>query len=463
MKKYYLIARNRDTNSFSIVKLKEKWYKSYGSDEMIRGHLLSDIDLVTTRFDNEEEMANMMCQNGYISSANVDCYIVSFSNYHGKEILKTKEVLYKNHDSKKIEDLRVLAKYYSNPNSYPHPSGVVDHLLDKFCTKAFYNEEFRKFVLISLDTLPKNITRYFQKSEDMPPYRMKYESSWAKDNYSVLRSMTEAFERFDIFEGKDRQGQYMDYLNARNPYRKKIEEQIKRQIDPKNVEGQISLMDYEEFDKPITSSYSLDIEVDDATKRKEIREIVSEGKYKKITLLGQNVNSYGNDLKTGENLSRLLRKICEVPGDFKLSFMTSHPKDLTEEVINVIASEDKILKDIHLPAQSGNNRILKLMNRKYTREKYLDIIRKIREKIPNARITSDFIVGFPTETEEEFEDTMSLVREVKFDGIFAFMYSPREGTVAAQMEGQIDEKEKRRRVNLLLQLEKEIQEEKKND
>lgn len=196
---------------------------------------------------------------------------------------------------------------------------------------------------------------------------------------------------------------------------------------------------------------------------KEIREIVSEGKYKKITLLGQNVNSYGNDLKTGENFSRLLRKICEVPGDFKLSFMTSHPKDLTEEVINVIASEDKILKDIHLPAQSGNNRILKLMNRKYTREKYLDIIRKIREKIPNARITSDFIVGFPTETEEEFEDTMSLVREVKFDGIFAFMYSPREGTVAAQMEGQIDEKEKRRRVNLLLQLEKEIQEEKKND
>ncbi len=196
---------------------------------------------------------------------------------------------------------------------------------------------------------------------------------------------------------------------------------------------------------------------------KEIREIVSEGKYKKITLLGQNVNSYGNDLKTGENFSRLLKKICEVPGDFKLSFMTSHPKDLTEEVIYVIASEDKILKDIHLPAQSGNNRILKLMNRKYTREKYLDIIRKIREKIPNARITSDFIVGFPTETEEEFEDTMNLVREVKFDGIFAFMYSPREGTVAAQMEGQIDEKEKRRRVNLLLQLEKEIQEEKKND
>lgn len=196
---------------------------------------------------------------------------------------------------------------------------------------------------------------------------------------------------------------------------------------------------------------------------KEIREIVSEGKYKKITLLGQNVNSYGNDLKIGENFARLLKKICEIDGDFKLTFMTSHPKDLTSEVIDVIASEDKILKDIHLPAQSGNNRILKLMNRKYTREKYLSIIKEIREKIPDARITSDFIVGFPTETEEEFEDTMRLVKEVKFDGIFAFMYSPREGTVAAQMKGQIDEKVKRKRVNALLKLEKEIQEEKKND
>ena len=196
---------------------------------------------------------------------------------------------------------------------------------------------------------------------------------------------------------------------------------------------------------------------------KEIREIVSEGKYKKITLLGQNVNSYGNDLKTGENFARLLKKICEIDGNFKLTFMTSHPKDLTSEVIDVIASEDKILKDIHLPAQSGNNRILKLMNRKYTCEKYLSIIKEIREKIPDARITSDFIVGFPTETEEEFEDTMRLVKEVKFDGIFAFMYSPREGTVAAQMEGQIDEKVKRKRVNALLKLEKEIQEEKKND
>ena len=139
--------------------------------------------------------------------------------------------------------------------------------------------------------------------------------------------------------------------------------------------------------------------------------------------------------------------------------MTSHPKDLTDEVIDVIASHDKIEKYIHLPAQSGNNRILHLMNRRYTREKYLKIIEKIREKIPNCRITSDFIVGFPTETDEEFEDTYSLVKKVRFDSIFAFMYSPREGTVASKMDGQIEDKIKHERVNKLLNLEKEIQKE----
>ncbi|MBQ8908835.1 MAG: tRNA (N6-isopentenyl adenosine(37)-C2)-methylthiotransferase MiaB [Clostridia bacterium] len=191
----------------------------------------------------------------------------------------------------------------------------------------------------------------------------------------------------------------------------------------------------------------------------EIKNIVAEKKYKKITLLGQNVNSYGNDLSDGSTFAGLLKEICKIEGDFKVSFMTSHPKDLTDDVIDVIANEDKIEKYIHLPAQSGNNRVLKLMNRKYTREKYLSIIEKIREKIPNCRITSDFIVGFPTETEEEFEDTYSLVKQVRYDSIFAFMYSPREGTVASKMEGQIEDKVKHARVNKLLALEKKIQKE----
>ena len=114
----------------------------------------------------------------------------------------------------------------------------------------------------------------------------------------------------------------------------------------------------------------------------EIRDVVAEGKYKKITLLGQNVNSYGKDLSPAVSFAQLLEEICQIEGDFKVWFMTSHPKDLTDDVIEVIAREDKILKDIHLPAQSGNDRILHLMNRKYTREKYLGIINKIREKIP---------------------------------------------------------------------------------
>lgn len=192
---------------------------------------------------------------------------------------------------------------------------------------------------------------------------------------------------------------------------------------------------------------------------KEIKELVASGKYKKITLLGQNVNSYGKDLKEPVSFAKLLSDICKIEGDFKLWFMTSHPKDLSDEVIDVIAKEDKILKDIHLPAQSGNNRILALMNRKYTREQYLQIIDKIRAKIPNCRITSDFIVGFPTETEAEFNDTYSLIKQVRYDSIFAFIYSPRIGTVASKMEGQIDENTKHIRVNKLLKLEKQIQKE----
>ena len=171
------------------------------------------------------------------------------------------------------------------------------------------------------------------------------------------------------------------------------------------------------------------------------------------------MNSYGKDLKKPVSFAKLLKDICALDGDFTLSFMTSHPKDLTDEVIDVIASEKKIEKYIHLPAQSGNNRILALMNRKYTREKYLSIIEKIRAKIPNCRITSDFIVGFPSETEDEFKDTLSLIKQVQFDSIFAFMYSPREGTVASKMENQIPQSVKNERVNKLLNEEKRIQKE----
>ena len=194
----------------------------------------------------------------------------------------------------------------------------------------------------------------------------------------------------------------------------------------------------------------------------EIRQIVSEGKYKKITLLGQNVNSYGKDLQPQMTFTQLLKEISKIEGYFQITFMTSHPKDITDELIEEIAYNPKMIKSLHLPAQSGNNRILKLMNRNYTREKYLQIIQKIKALVPNIVLTSDFIVGFPTETEEEFLDTLDLVRQVKFASIFAFMYSPREGTVAAKMDGQVADEIKHERVNRLLNLEKQIQKEAKH-
>ncbi|MBO5885046.1 MAG: tRNA (N6-isopentenyl adenosine(37)-C2)-methylthiotransferase MiaB [Clostridia bacterium] len=188
----------------------------------------------------------------------------------------------------------------------------------------------------------------------------------------------------------------------------------------------------------------------------EIRDVIKTQSYKTITLLGQNVNSYGNDDSSQGSFAELLADICKLEGDFKVTFMTSHPKDLSDELIDVMKNNDKIVKEIHLPVQSGSNNILKLMNRKYTREHYLSLIEKLRTAMPNIRITTDLIVGFPTETEEDFNDTCDLVKTVKYDGIFAFMYSKRSGTVAEKMEGQVEDCIKNKRVNYLLNLEKEI-------
>ena len=194
----------------------------------------------------------------------------------------------------------------------------------------------------------------------------------------------------------------------------------------------------------------------------EIKDIIATNSYKTITLLGQNVNSYGNDDKTQGTFSELLQDICNLDGDFKLTFMTSHPKDLSDEVIDVMSKNDKILKELHLPVQSGSNKILKAMNRNYTIEHYLDIVKKLRDKMPNIRLTTDIIVGFPGETEEDFNQTCELVKKVRYDGIFAFMYSKRSGTVAEKLPNQIDEDTKHNRVNYSLDLEKEIKAQKEN-
>lgn len=191
----------------------------------------------------------------------------------------------------------------------------------------------------------------------------------------------------------------------------------------------------------------------------EVKGLIKEG-YKKITLLGQNVNSYGNDREDEISFAQLCKTLCGLEGDFRLSFMTSHPKDFSDELIDVIANEKKMGKYVHLPVQSGNNEVLSAMNRRYTIEKYEGIIKKLREKVPDVVLTSDFIVGFPGETEEQFQDTYALVERVRYNSIFAFIYSKRKGTVAERMEGHINLAEKRRRVNLLLDLQHKITAEK---
>lgn len=188
---------------------------------------------------------------------------------------------------------------------------------------------------------------------------------------------------------------------------------------------------------------------------KEAKEMIENG-YKDITLLGQNVNSYGKGLENGISFSELLREIDKIPGDYWIRFMTSHPKDCTKELIDTIAQSKHISCHLHLPFQSGSNRILKEMNRRYTREKYLDIINYAKEKITDLSLTSDIIVGFPGETYEDFLQTISLVKEVGFTSLFTFIYSPRVGTPAAKMDDPVAYEEKSKWFTELLKVQEEI-------
>ena len=193
---------------------------------------------------------------------------------------------------------------------------------------------------------------------------------------------------------------------------------------------------------------------------KDVKEVAAKG-YKEITLLGQNVNSYGNDFKDKKyTFVDLLKEIEKIQGIDVIRFVSPHPKDFTEALIDEIASSNKIAKQIHLPLQSGSTRVLEAMNRKYTKEHFLGLVEKIREKVPNVSFSTDIIVGFPGETEEDFLDTMDVVEKVRFDQIYMFCYSVRRGTRAERMENQIEEKVKVERLERLKALfEKIIDEE----
>ena len=183
----------------------------------------------------------------------------------------------------------------------------------------------------------------------------------------------------------------------------------------------------------------------------EAKRLVQEG-YKEITLLGQNVNSYGADGSTGTSFAELLDSVASIEGNFRVRFMTSHPKDFTKDVVDVMKKHPKICRLVHLPVQSGSNSVLSAMNRRYTREKYLQEIQMLREVLPEAEVTTDIIVGFPGETEEDYLQTEDLVKQVNFASAFTFVYSKRAGTKAATMEDQIPEDIQKNRIMRLVEL-----------
>ena len=183
----------------------------------------------------------------------------------------------------------------------------------------------------------------------------------------------------------------------------------------------------------------------------EVKKLASEGVVE-VMLLGQNVNSYGKNLENPISFAKLLTMVEEVEGIERIRFMTSHPKDLSDELIEVMAHSKKICKHLHLPVQSGSSRILKLMNRKYTKEHYLTLVDKIRTAVPDIAITTDIIVGFPGETEEDFQETLDVVRKAKYDSAFTFIYSKRSGTPAAKMPDQVSEEVVHERFDRLLKV-----------
>ena len=193
----------------------------------------------------------------------------------------------------------------------------------------------------------------------------------------------------------------------------------------------------------------------------EVRQVARDG-YKEVMLLGQNVNSYGKDLEDGITFAMLLSEVCKIDGIERVRFMTSHPKDISQELIDTMAREKKICKQLHLPIQCGSDRILKKMNRSYDKKTYLDIVRRVREKMPEIVLSTDIIVGFPGETNEDFEETLDILREVEYDLVYSFIYSKRVGTPAAKMEDCLSQDEKHKNFDKMAEIQNEISK-KKND
>ncbi|MBE7036895.1 MAG: tRNA (N6-isopentenyl adenosine(37)-C2)-methylthiotransferase MiaB [Ruminococcaceae bacterium] len=187
----------------------------------------------------------------------------------------------------------------------------------------------------------------------------------------------------------------------------------------------------------------------------EIKGLVAQG-VTEISLLGQNVNAYGKDLEENIDFADLLRMVNDIPGVRRIRFMTSHPKDMSERLITAMAECDKVMPQLHLPFQAGSDRILKAMNRHYNQAQYLDLVRRVREKMPDITLTTDIIVGFPNESAEDFEETIKVLEAVRFDSVFSFIYSKRKGTPAAEIDDKVTDDEKHKRFDRLLEVQNRI-------
>ena len=274
---------------------------------------------------------------------------------------------------------------------------------------------------------------------------------------AVVERILNKYKHVDIVFGTHNVSQFIDYLNYVMVEKKRLIEVFSKEGDI--VENLPQARDHR-FKAWVNIIYGCDefctyciVPYTRGTERsrhknyifKEVQSLIDRG-YKEITLLGQNVNSYGLDFKDSnyrfENLLEDLAQM-DIP---RIKFTTSHPKDFSDAIIDVIAKYDNIMPFIHLPVQSGSNKVLKKMNRKYTKEQYLETVQTIYEKIPNVSLTTDIIVGFPTETEADFEETLDLVRKARFEGAYTFIYSPRKGTPAATYENNITEAEAKSRL-----------------
>ncbi|HPU35647.1 MAG TPA: tRNA (N6-isopentenyl adenosine(37)-C2)-methylthiotransferase MiaB, partial [Bacillota bacterium] len=194
----------------------------------------------------------------------------------------------------------------------------------------------------------------------------------------------------------------------------------------------------------------------------EVKALAQNG-FKEITLLGQNVNSYGKDLEERLDFAELLKRLEEIERIERIRYMTSHPRDFNDQLIETIASSSKVCEHFHLPVQAGSNKILKKMNRGYTREDYLNLVAKIKTVLPRSTITTDIMVGFPGETDDDFEQTLDLVRQVRFDSAYTFIYNTRQGTPASKMAEQVPEENKRQRIQTLIRLQNGISLEKNRE